>query len=336
MSRPKKPRKAKPRLRHDIRWWTADDALRVQARTVDWLRTSEGTKGVYVTYTGFYQSTWPDSADPWKLSAGSAASTADMIADANLIWCDPPMVDLIAAAADVHPVIPAEPHQLIAPEGIVIFAKPLPTVFADADTGEDSLVNVSAITWGQGLSTKDEPFLSISTWQRGVPGKPVQYVNPSITVQYSDLRPAATQIGVYGVPPQEVDSPGGLRLLQTFCGLARSPLIRDEQAPGSKDARGRATRTGIVERNIRRIHLRRPDLAANELDAARAERAGQRGHWVRGHWKDQWYPSVEEHRTIFIEGYPRGDFAKGEVTGPKVLVASNRQPATDTPTQTET
>lgn len=101
MSRSKKPRKVRPQQRHDIRWWTADDALRVQARTVDWLRTGEGTKGVYVTYHGFYQSNWPDNMDPWQMSAGAASSTADMIADADLIWCDPPMVDLLAAAASL-------------------------------------------------------------------------------------------------------------------------------------------------------------------------------------------------------------------------------------------
>jgi hypothetical protein len=48
---------------------------------------------------------------------------------------------------------------------------------------------------------------------------------------------------------------------------------------------------------------------------------------VRGHWKNQWHPSIGEHRTIWIAGYPRGDFSVGTVTGAKVLVASDRNPS---------
>jgi hypothetical protein len=45
---------------------------------------------------------------------------------------------------------------------------------------------------------------------------------------------------------------------------------------------------------------------------------------VRGHWKRQWFGSVEEHRTIWIDGYPRGDFTRGTVTGTKALIASGK------------
>ncbi len=46
---------------------------------------------------------------------------------------------------------------------------------------------------------------------------------------------------------------------------------------------------------------------------------------MRGHWKQQWYPSVEEHRPLWVSGYPRGDFTGGVVPGAKVLVASDRK-----------
>jgi hypothetical protein len=40
------------------------------------------------------------------------------------------MVDLLAAAADTYPIETIQPHHLIAPDGIVIFAKPMPVANA--------------------------------------------------------------------------------------------------------------------------------------------------------------------------------------------------------------
>lgn len=46
-----------------------------------------------------------------------------------------------------------------------------------------------------------------------------------------------------------------------------------------------------------------------------------RAHRVCGHWRNQWYASTQEHHTIWIDGFVRGDGDLGIVTGPKVYLA---------------
>lgn len=169
-------------------------------------------------------------------------------------------------------------------------------------------------------------MLSIAGWDRRVGVE--RYPRPNLLINYTGLRMASYVMGIYGAPPMDQEgAPAGTnRILQTFAALCRTPLVRDETTAGSKNARQAARRAGRPEPTIRRVQLRRPEDAEEELAAARAARAGTppRGHWVRGHWKQQWYASLGEHRTIWISGYPRGDFAAGSVPGQKILIASER------------
>lgn len=233
------------------------------------------------------------------------------------------MVDLVAAAAGTYPPEPFLEHHLPAPNGIVLFARPLPAVWQDQHD-DTARRQISAITWTSGLSTSDKPALSIAGWERHTGLD--RYRNPDLAIHYRGLRVVSYVMGLYGTPPADQGGPAGPnRILQTFAALCRTPLVRDETTPGSKAARQAAQRAGRPDPLIRRVHLRRPEHAQEELDAARAARAGApvRGHWVRGHWKQQWHASMGEHRAIWISGYPRGDFAAGTVTGRKVLIASD-------------
>lgn len=73
---------------------------------------------------------------------------------------------------------------------------------------------------------------------------------------------------------------------------------------------------------MRRLYRRRPERGAAELDAPQAERQGTpRCRWVRGQWRQQWFPSVQEHRWQWIDGLPRGDFSKGTVGDERILIA---------------
>jgi hypothetical protein len=65
-----------------------------------------------------------ESAEPldWQRSTREARATADIVAQSTLIWCDPPMVDMWAAAADSYPDEPLEEHHLPDPNGIIISA----------------------------------------------------------------------------------------------------------------------------------------------------------------------------------------------------------------------
>lgn len=84
---------------------------------------------------------------------------------------------------------------------------------------------------------------------------------------------------------------------------------------GKKGRRAQATRVDTV----RVLSLRAPDHGRYELEAATGRKVRQ--HWVRGHWRRQWYATLNDHRSIWIEGFIKGDAQLGLVGGPKVYLA---------------
>jgi hypothetical protein len=155
------------------------------------------------------------------------------------------MVDLLAAAADTYPNEPLQPHHLLAPDGIVIFAKPMPVVW-HTDAGEPTDQHLSAISWAESRSTNDgQLLLGITGWQRAV-GVHV-FDQPKFAVRYPGLRPVSNAIGPYGADVPDRGVAGPHRIVQTLTALCRSPLVREEAAPVSKDARQEATRSGLTD-----------------------------------------------------------------------------------------
>jgi hypothetical protein len=80
----------------------------------------------------------------------------------------------------------------------------------------------------------------------------------------------------------------------------------------------RQARTALPS-TVRVLSLRNADHGRYELDAATGRKVRQ--HWVRGHWRNQWYPSLNDNRAIWIDGYIKGDASLGTVTGQKIHVA---------------
>jgi hypothetical protein len=297
--------------------WTLDDALRMQATLARWLRTPDGTKCAYVIGETVLEAAPGLEPPSWQRAQEEAQGTADDLAAATLIWCDPPMVDMWAAAADSYPHEPLEPHHLPDPHGIVILSRPLPRITpSTAHLDDPDHEQISAITW----ETNDHSdAVVVITWTRHWGSAALNWGNTPRTVLAPGLRMSSLGVRQFGGGQGE----NTVALIQSLTGLIRSPLTDETTDAGSKAARKEAIKAGITEPRIRRLYLRRPEQAAAELEAARDTRAGRpiRGHWVAGHWKQQFYPSINEHRWIRIEGYPRGDFTAGQVTGPKARVA---------------
>lgn len=317
------------RRRHsDIeRRWSVDDALREYVKLISWYDSLDGVREAYNTYRLHYGEVWPaslpDEDARRQVAERTAQATAASMRTFDPVWCDPPMVDLLAAAADTYPVEPMRPEQLLAPDGMVIFAKPMPVVWRG--DGDDEEHRLAAVSWGESLSTADgRPFTAITAWHRFTG---LRREGSGETVRYVGLRPQSHSMGAPWIVPTDVGGPASPhRLLQAFSALVRLPLVRDEHGPASKSARKEGERAGVQNAAVRRVYLRRPEHAQEELEAARAARQARpaRGHWVRGHWKQQWYASLEEHRPLWVSGYPRGDFTTGAVPGVKMLVASGR------------
>lgn len=100
----RKRRAVPPGPGHGESRWSADDALRIRDRLCEWLRSRDGADAVMVQYHRMYDGEWPAvMTDPYLFARQTARESAGIIADADLIWCDPPMVALLAAASDTYP-----------------------------------------------------------------------------------------------------------------------------------------------------------------------------------------------------------------------------------------
>lgn len=301
--------------------WTADDALRVASRLTEWLETP-GSDHV-TKHLVWGTDTFSDKRAEHLASTSNELLT-HMLRERDVIWCDPNMVDLLAAAAAAVPATwnePLAPHDLIDPEaGIVVFAKPLPAEWSFEDPSPllHYETELSAVTWESPLDLPNG--LIVRGWTRAetrtlaVAGR---------RVQVRDLAPSpAIEAPAYGQIPAGQPMVRMLRALTALCRDRENTT--QEHTIASKRARATARRAGHTTDTVHRIYLRSPDTGLRELEALRAERGGVRGHWVRGHWRHQWYASVEEHRWVWVSGFPRGDFTREE-HAPRAQIATTKK-----------
>lgn len=80
----------------------------------------------------------------------------------------------------------------------------------------------------------------------------------------------------------------------------------------------------VRDPKVRVVSLVNHDHGRYQLDAVTGHK--MRAHWVRGHWRKQWYPATEEHRTIWIDGFVKGDAKLGRVNSAKVHTARTSRP----------
>ena len=303
--------------------WTVDDALRITARFADWLDTRDALRlSEWQVWRVVGKLLDPGGDDDLaELARAGNRRLAQGVRQQDPIWCDPHMVDLLAVAAAELPTDKAgvQPWQLPYPDyGVVLFARPLPTDWQEVDNGEGTRRErhdeISAITWER----VDSNCWVVRSWARGNTSGVYTIVGAG-TMRCPDLRPAPVVEALgYG----SWVTPVG-RILMALTGLTRTAgTVGESREHASKAAHARAIRANMHDPSVRRLYLIRPESGAAELDALREHRSGTpRGHWVRGHWKRQWYASVEEHRWQWIDGFPRGDFTKGRVSGDRIQIA---------------
>lgn len=117
-------------------------------------------------------------------------------------------------------------------------------------------------------------------------------------------------------------------LVRSISAILASEQTREHTVtqPVTKKAKKTAKRTGKPARDsqVRVVSLVNHDHGRYQLDAVTGHK--MRAHWVRGHWRKQWYPATEEHRTIWIDGFVKGDAKLGRVNSAKVHTARTSRP----------
>lgn len=297
---------------------TQADAIRHKAALTGWLGSDQWIR--YLAADGLPEygpSAWPDQWPSASLKERMALFTTDELIpleawqDADTIYADAAMCDMVTAAAQTFPQQRVRREEFLAPIGFLFFAKPVPSAAFEVLLPDQP--PVTAITW----ACVDDG-VNAFTWIRTPAGA---YDVNGVTVQVTALFPQLA----YFVPWDKPAHAGthSVSLLRTLSALSRQPLTREDSPKIHESVRAIARNAKVRPESFRRIALRRPEAAAHELAAARAIAEGRTpaGHWVRGHWRNQYYASVDEHRPLWIEGFPRGDFSQPAPAGERLLVA---------------
>lgn len=304
--------------------WTVSDAARAHTAMAGWSKSVHARRSMAERVASRGDEASPkDLREFAKVLRGAAT---DVFSSTETpIWVDGSFSDMMRAAALSAEHATVNVEDLIAPAGVLYFSKAVPfpgdenqlvraLLWKHLDllvTGGMTMPVVVAQSFGHGRPNDvydyngqpyREPYLKLHRWMFPVVGQsPVP----------EELPEQARELGRRNLPL--------IALLVSFAAIARSPLA--DQAGGSaNDDAEDGDRRGFVSRSLRRSYLRRPEQGSYELDAARGGH-GVRAHWVRGHWRKQWYASVQQHRFVWIAGYPKGDPKLGNVQGQKVLIA---------------
>jgi hypothetical protein len=94
------------------------------------------------------------------------------------------------------------------------------------------------------------------------------------------------------------------RFFQTFFRLAEQRILTKERTHGDRHARKRLRRIKDDNDGVLVIRLRRQSVAREHAEERDVDWSCR---WVvGGHWRNQFYPSIGEHRQIWIAPYVKG------------------------------
>lgn len=142
-----------------------------------------------------------------------------------------------------------------------------------------------------------------------------------------------------GVPVEEFMLPGpdeaestlswARLVFATFQLAAQDNLAETAHERTPRPERRRTQHAGLAERDVRVIRLRRGLVEARAETEPDAGGRAWRHRWVvRGHWRNQWYPSLDDHRPKWIAPYLKGPTDAPLLGGDKVTVVSTETETT--------
>lgn len=221
-------------------------------------------------------------------------------------WIAPEMVDLVLAAGKSMPGVNFTPDHLPSPSGFAYFAKDwfiegqsIAPVAASSPTG----MHVIAISWSTTELANGEvgAFVCLHDDISRVRQPGDVHVPDPVPARYEEipfgqLSPGAVESVTHGV-------------LLSYWILCQQRVASISRGHVDRGRRRRAERLGLpldVEDGIRVVTLRRQAPSKTEPSAE-----GQHTEWscrwvVDGHWRQQWYPSSEEHRPVWIAPHVKG------------------------------
>lgn len=293
-------------------------ALDAQLDLIRFWRTSEGAKTANmanvlpaVMHGDFDVDSLQDPEVQDRVSA-IGRSTADEFASqldrGATYWIASEVVRLLEVAAPSLPPVTPRFEDLPHPGGFAFFESPLATGSRVPDVpGMD--VDRSLV---------DSEGIRVMQWAHE--GDEVVVVPYFVATSRTDISPTTsygTPLGAYrwrygeSVVSDDVEGSDGLdktaRVIMAFWLLSQQRIAQAHSQRVARATRRRAERANfeVPEDGIRVVTLRRFAPEAGESpDPAGVDWSHR---WiVGGHWRQQWYPTLEDHRPVWIAPYVKG------------------------------
>jgi hypothetical protein len=276
------------------RW---EDTIDTQVKVMRHLDRVLRAPALYVTGRGE-----ADDADT-QFAAYLTSVCAELLADATPIYVAPEMAAIWRAAEPEFEPEPFRESDLIVRSGLALLSEgtEISRLITDEpgqspETGDLVPARIRALLWGP---AKDGEVAIVG-------------------LGYPDDQPEGmgmTQIGAHVWAPILHDAfvvdgefkrhDNYLRAAQAFFALMRQFVPMPEKLPRARrraaQRDGRPTEVKIMR--LRRVQSRPSDELNSPVDWS--------CRWVvEGHWRNQWYPSLGEHRQKWIAGYVKGPEGK--------------------------
>lgn len=244
----------------------------------------------------------------------------------DLYFVSDDMASLAKSAANSLPKFTFAPEDLPSPSGFLVFEKPVAVVrqaladdvFLGAPAVEvvASIIAASWSHWSPSPRAKGGAWISWYTDRRAMEDPmgawPTRFIyDHEFLVPFSDDEIPMMD----GSTGAILDGPPGLlSLIQTVWLLMQQPIARNEDVMTYPAARKRLRRMGVEPKPVRVITLRRPSGSGSGA----SDREYHHQWIVRGHWRQQWYPSREVHRPVWIAPHVKGPEGAPLLGGEKV------------------
>lgn len=310
------------------------DAYDAQMALWRWYRTDVGMDILARSYTAEAAELHSDTRELQRTLYNNEWSR---LIDLDPIYVSAEMCEVVNAAKDEFKPEPLLDTDLITPRGFLFYETPfvVPDRF-------DEPVTIAAVSWARMFAVSVENGDEIETLKREVAD-----ATSGMTTEAAEeeairrgVNPNGIALTLYAVTPGE--HPAGS--MPPVVPFHVTPWYFDMTFEGNEiDENGKPTGAGwwwrvvqttfrLMAQKISTKHLERADRSTrreaarlkfpDETDIVvvrlrreageRHEPSGEGANYshrfiVSGHWRNQWYPSIDDHRQIWISPYVKGD-----------------------------
>jgi hypothetical protein len=235
-----------------------------------------------------------------------AADLQDLVDQADLYYVSASMTEVVCAAFASLETFTPERADFPSPTGLVMFdgSLPKPITF-----GDGCVVALRGMFWSMRRDRPEVVIFPIGDDHDADIAGPVAYSYMMRTVPFGEA------LTIKSADGRRLGHDDLLSLLETALLLMQQPMTASSVVQPDRAVRKRLQRQGQEAAAVRVIELRRPTSPEEPGDGTRE----YHHQWiVKGHWRQQWYPTRQVHRPVWIAPHVKGPEGAPMLGGEKV------------------